>query len=589
MKPTRQDHSLIQENVLKWKKDYELPDIPGAFYYFTLDLLLGLDYDEITDSITDNFFLQKTRNAGGHDRGIDAVIIEELSSNSRPIVKLFNFKYSESFEKLGNNFPSSEIDKILSFLRLVNEAENGEYLKNEVNPILLEKIKEIWQLQTSNNVEFKIYLCANFYNSFEKSERERFEREIKKLGNTTCEYILMDELVNLLTNKSKEDINAKIIVSSDKMFEKSDGEIRALILTLNVRDCVRIVLDNDKIRETPNVEDYSELLKYPILENAFDDNVRVYLKQKPRINKNIKATALSIENHRFFYFNNGITITCSDFFYPSSYGYPIIELKNLQIVNGSQTIHALYDALKEDYSKLKNAFLLCRIYQLKDQALSANIAQYTNSQNPVKNRDIRSIDYIQIKLEKDLNAIGYFYERKKNQFSNEDKKLRLDAEKIGQILMSFYNSKPSEAKNKKTIIFQDEYENIFNDDITSEKVLLPYKLYLNLEEDKKEKSKLLKEDPKSFEEKGYFLYSTYYLLYIMSELADIYRIEKRLKNVAKIWELYPETLKIIEEINALGKKDAVRDNKNFTYATFYKSNNPKDKFIKDIKPTLKGF
>ena len=34
--------------------------------------------------------------------------------------------------------------------------------------------------------------------------------------------------------------------------------------------------------------------------SAFDDNVRVYLEQKPKINKNIKATALSKENVNFF-------------------------------------------------------------------------------------------------------------------------------------------------------------------------------------------------------------------------------------------------------------------------------------------------
>jgi len=92
---------------------------------------------------------------------------------------------------------------------------------------------------------------------------------------------------------------------------------------------------------------YSVLKEYPVLEDAFEDNVRIYLKQRSKINRNIKETALSDDAYRFFYYNNGITITCSHFEYPKRVRNPIIELENLQIVNGSQTIHALHDAFKE--------------------------------------------------------------------------------------------------------------------------------------------------------------------------------------------------------------------------------------------------
>ena len=50
---------------------------------------------------------------------------------------------------------------------------------------------------------------------------------------------------------------------------------------------------------------------------------------------------------RFFYYNNGITVTCSHFEYPKQVRNPIINLENLQIVNGSQTIHALFEAFNE--------------------------------------------------------------------------------------------------------------------------------------------------------------------------------------------------------------------------------------------------
>ncbi|GAI38221.1 unnamed protein product, partial [marine sediment metagenome] len=100
-------------------------------------------------------------------------------------------------------------------------------------------------------------------------------------------------------------------------FEKSEGDIRALIVNFDVVDLVRIVLNDDEIREEPYVDDIKKLKNFQILGDAFEDNVRVYLKQRTKINRSIKETVLSEENYRFFYYNNGITMTCDKFEYPN--------------------------------------------------------------------------------------------------------------------------------------------------------------------------------------------------------------------------------------------------------------------------------
>ena len=190
--------------------------------------------------------------------------------------------------------------------------------------------------------------------------------------------------------------------------------------------------------------------------------MRVYLRQRSRVNRNIKSTILSSDNHRFFYFNNGITITCAKFTYPKTQRGPLIELENLQVVNGSQTIHTLYEAFLENSDQLNDVEVLCRIYETKSGVLTTKIAEYTNSQNPVISRDIRSIDYAQQKLESEFKAKGLYYERKKNQYSGHDRNLRIDAEKVGQVLFALFNGMPGEAKNKKRLIFAEKYEEIFN-------------------------------------------------------------------------------------------------------------------------------
>jgi len=448
--PSLLDFSLINSHVKRYGSDLQ-KEPQDAFYYFVLNLLFGLQDDEIEDSITDTSYLQKEGNQSGHDRGIDAVYID--TSDAKPTVHFFNFKYTSKFEKTLSHFPGNEIDKIVTFLNALISKDNN--LKNTINPILFSKVEEIWEIFSHTNPIFVIHLCANFYNGLEPQEKTRFEREVHIHSNFDIQHHLLPEFVDRLTRKGKRVINAKLKGIDRNNFEKSDGDIRALIVNVDARDLIRIVLDNDEIRNKADILDYEELKNYQVLEDAFEDNVRVYLKQRSRVNRNIKRTVLSEDNHRFFYYNNGITITCDKLIYPKTQRGPLIELENLQVVNGSQTIHALYDAFLESSQQLEQVDLLCRIYETRNSGLSTNIAEYTNSQNPVNSRDIRSIDYAQQKLEAELRAKGLFYERKKNQHSGQPRHLKLDAEKVGQVLFAFYNKMPAEAKDKKKLIFAE--------------------------------------------------------------------------------------------------------------------------------------
>src|SRR5258706_6297314 len=475
--PSLQDFSLVRTHVQQYSSYYELDNDGLGFMFFALDMILGLQDDDAEDAITDTSYLVHSKKAAGHDRGIDAVYLEY---GEKPVViHLFNMKYTGDQKKTANHFPSGEIDKILGFVSSVISAD--EALEGNVNKHLYSKVEEIWDLFKTQNPRFVIHICANHYLSLEESEKRRFEREIGKYSNFKIEYHLMMNFVTNLTKKGKQIVNAKIRAIDQNLFEKSDGDIRALVVSVDARELLRIVSDDEQTRQSVDTGDYSLLKNYEVLEDAFDDNVRMYLKQRSKINRNIKETALSEEAYRFFYFNNGITITCSHFEYPKKVRNPIIDLENLQIVNGSQTIHALFDAFSENAENFEHIDILCRIYETNKEELSVSIAEYTNSQNPVKSRDIRSNDYIQKKLEKELLALGYYYERKKGQYVGKPKAKRLDAEKVGQALFAFINKMPAEAKNDKKLIFADKYEEVFSDQITADTVLTVMRLFNEIE------------------------------------------------------------------------------------------------------------
>ena len=576
--PSIQDFRLIKTHVEKYMKDLDFTDESLAFNYFSLDHILNLQEDEIDDAITDTFYLRFKKKESGHDRGIDAIYID--SSTIPDTVHIFSFKYAMAFEKSKGSFPSNEIDKIYSFLASLFEQDKG--IKLHINKFLYSKVKEIWNLFNSQNPIFVIHLCCNYFEGLEHSEKKRFEKLMKQFSNITCEYHLINWFVDHLTHKGRKEVNGQVKAIDKNLFEKSDGDIRALIVNIDARDLLRLVIDNEELRNSVDPEDYSKLKKNSIMEEAFDDNVRIYLKQRSKINRNIKETALSKDSHRFFYFNNGITIICDQFKYPKGQRSPIIEIKNLQIVNGSQTIHALFEAFIEDHSKFEDIDILCRIYQTSNFELTKSIAEYTNSQNPVKTRDLRANDFIQKKIEAELNAYGYFYERKKNQHNNQAKDKRIDAEKTGQVLMSFFNKMPAEAKDRKRLIFADLYEVIFNDSISADKVLLAFKLFERIERIKKETKNFCIENPDEYEKKSFVIHSPYYFLYALSELASLQEIPQEFNHMEKIWGLYKKAYNCIEEAVKM-EQEELKDSKDvYEHRTFFKSDRPKKHLERSI-------
>lgn len=584
LEPNQKHFATVREYVEKYKKDYQLNSSVGGFYYFVLNLFFDLNDEEIKNAITDtNFLKEETAEADkkiDHDRGVDAVYIKNIETKKAEI-HLFNFKYTETFDNTKRHFPSSEIDKIIGFLTpLLKKDQN---LKKEVNFALADKINEIdYELQTGNpNIYF--HLCSNLYLPLESQEETRLKNFFKEKGLLMLDYISMNEIVNRFVVKDRIKINAKIRSIGENYFGKSTGgNLRALILEVKAIDLIRMILNDSSLRNNDDFSDYDLLVneKYKILDDAFDENVR--MEQKGKINQNIKNTALNEEeNFYFFYYNNGITITCDSVNYKLISGTRI-ELENLQIVNGQQTIRSLYDAFKENPKVVANIKIFCRIYEIKNtenKELKMKIAEYTNSQNPVNTRDIRAIDQTQILLEQQFKAKGYFYERKKNQHKDELKERRLDAEKMGQILISFYNEKPAEAKNTKQIIFGTDYEDVFSEDITADSILLVNEIFNFIDKKRNEEATRLKQQEKVRHFDTYILHCSYYLLYVIKKLADYKKINLNIENKDEIVKLYDSAKKIILEIITNKFKDENGELEEFpAFGPYFKSNQLKKKF-----------
>ncbi|MBU4453453.1 abortive phage infection protein, partial [Patescibacteria group bacterium] len=142
-----------------------------------LEYLLGLSPEEIEDAITD----------GPNDRGVDAVYVDER--DGRNTVHIFQFKHVNSFEKAKNNFPSTEIDKLLSFC--VDMLNQNEGMQTTCNPILWKKVQGIWDALKNPNPYFEVHLCGNM-KELVSAQKQRLTSALKPYRSFNVNHHTLD-------------------------------------------------------------------------------------------------------------------------------------------------------------------------------------------------------------------------------------------------------------------------------------------------------------------------------------------------------------------------------------------------------------
>jgi hypothetical protein len=192
----------------------------------------------------------------------------------------------------------------------------------------------------------------------------------------------------------------------------------------------------------------------------------------------------------------------------------------MQIVNGGQTSNALFEAYQQDPNKVNDVLVLVRIIETKSQPVGLSIAESTNSQTPIKGRDLRSNDDIQKKLEEAFESMGMFYERKLNQHQDSTNSKRIDALTAGQAQLAYGLELPEVAKKDRGRIFADLYETVFTDDLTADDLLVSFRLLSQIERIKKGVQKSIR-DQSSFDKTKVFLIdAAYHVLFAVGQLCD---------------------------------------------------------------------
>ena len=218
----------------------------------------------------------------------------------------------------------------------------------------------------------------------------------------------------------------------------------------------------------------------------FAQNLRYYVKNA-KIDGNIVK---SIQEHpeNFWYYNNGVILICDDYIVEGKQ----ILVQNFSIINGGQTTK-----LVGETEFHKDFFIQCKIiknkYQSDNERLEfiANVAEATNTQKPIKDKDLIANRIEQRLLKKQLADAGVYCQIKRGEKVN--KKLYPAAwqnttnEELGQFLLSFVYQKPGTARGSKASICgnHERYNLLFNKKYNSGflcdllKIKAFYKLWAN--------------------------------------------------------------------------------------------------------------
>jgi hypothetical protein len=413
-----------------------------AFVYLCVKTMLDLDDESAFDCLTE----------GGGDFGVDAMHISE-EYDGEFTVSLFQGKYKNNL-KGESNFPETGI---VAFIHAIQYLFDPSAKLEHINPRLCTKVEEARSLIRDGYIPQIRALACNNGLKWNLSAQETIDRAGYG-SQVTWEHINHEHLVKIL--QASKAVNDTLQLSGRAIIEDMNFS-RVLVGRISVYEIAKLI------------ERHGERL--------LERNIRRYLGlQGNRVNEGIKNTLESGEDINFYFYNNGITLTCDNFSYNAlQSGDYQVRVDNLQIINGGQTCMTIFRTLQEPtlFQPDIQSSVLIRLYQLpkNNDDLVKRITYATNSQNPVDLRDLRANDKIQQRLQMDIEQLGYNYRRKRTEVNARAKDIT--SATTAQAILAVWRQRPHQAKFFMREHFGKLYDLIFTEQLNGSQAILAVLLY----------------------------------------------------------------------------------------------------------------
>ena len=205
------------------------------------------------------------------------------------------------------------------------------------------------------------------------------------------------------------------------------------------------------------------LPSHEINASLFESNIRDY-QGSVSVNRAIAGTLQSDASEDFWWLNNGVTIVATS---ASSIKRRVV-IENPLIVNGLQTSNEIYRHFKERQHVEDDRNVLVRIIVPDTPTSRDKIIRATNNQTPIPAASLRATDAIHRDIETFLQDRGFYYERRKNQYKNQEKPADriVSMPYLAQAVTAIVRRSPEMARAHPTSLLKKEhdYTQIFSKD-----------------------------------------------------------------------------------------------------------------------------
>lgn len=433
--------SIVDQRVSGIAEEYssELKDIVGpdaarqkslAFILLCVSTALDTSLSEATDLLTE----------GSNDLGVDALHLSEVDDGEFTVT-LFQGKYTHKNLDGSANFPENAIKNLIALVSNIFDPDKTFSMNQRLAP----RIEEIRSLIRDGYIPNVRLLLCNNGQSWNSQAQQWIDSSGLSHAQVHWQHYNHDDIVAVLQRTKA--VNDSLQLNGS-----------AIIEDFNYR---RVLVGKVPVTEIAKLFDRNGDL-------LLERNIRRYLgRNANRVNNAIHDTLVSPDKQKdFYFFNNGITMTCTKMRHNALQGGDYqLKLENIQVINGGQTCKTIQQTLSEtdDLSAFNEVYVLLRLYELEsdDDQLIKEITFATNSQNPVDLRDLRSNDSLQIQLETGINALGYNYRRYREDAAGGSHVI--SSATTAEAVMAIWRKCPHQSKFRRRELFGVLYDKVFTD------------------------------------------------------------------------------------------------------------------------------
>lgn len=453
------------------KSSTEVKNATNEILYMSMSASLVMDYSE--DGFFENFVITDKSISGRSELQIDAYALIETESSKVKQLHIFQYKL------YANDSKSASPVELLNFATFVNNNfVHPEFLEkpsdNEVVAEIKTKCDEFLKGRRDRRIIVYCHYINNATGIYRNNEKEinnvlaRFNADRQLLGFSIQVYGVK-EILELVRE-------GKIQVGSESLELVNEGMYSYRLEDNSKRESLG--LPKKVIVGMCNVNEFIRLQNKYHHNQLYAENIRLYLGDRGNVNKDIIATITSSESLWFPYMNNGISIICDSLAIGNTNAAKHVQtftLENMQIINGCQTVNALYSAKYGENTRdnFRPANVMVRIYEINPSQtdFKMNIIKATNNQNSVKSYSLMANDPIQIRIAEVLRKFNIIYDRKGEGKNIQGNQMIISMVNVALAYRAVYLFMARSLRSglgKSRVFQKTEYDKIFNGNLLEE-------------------------------------------------------------------------------------------------------------------------